>query len=127
MRLRHANFLTDENIHREVVEFLRHTERCDVIDVKESGLHGTDDLTLLRLAYREQRIVLTHDADFGTLAVATQEPIWGIIYLRPGHIQPGFTIGSLKTLFEQELEPAPPFIIVAKRSGDTVQIRVRAL
>jgi predicted nuclease of predicted toxin-antitoxin system len=121
-----ALYLTDENIHADVVAFLR-SEGCDVLDVKESGLAGTDDLPLIRRAHVEQRIVLTHDSDFGKLAVAAGEPMVGIVYLRPGHIRPTFVIEMVKTVFSQALQLTPPFILVARRSGNTVRIRVRNL
>ncbi len=126
MKLRGGRFLADENIHVDVVAFLR-SDGCDVLDVKEAGLDGSDDLSLLRLTVAETRVVLTHDSDFGTLAMAAHEPITGIIYLRPGHILPEFTAGTLRVLFDQELDPQPPFIIVAARNGSRVKTRLRQL
>ena len=126
MKLRGGRFLSDENIHADVVAFLQ-SEGCDVLDVKEEGLDGSDDLSLIRLSIVEARFVLTHDSDFGGLAMAAQEPIFGIVYLRPGHIQPDFTVGTIRVLFDQELDPQPPFIIVAVRNGSQVKIRLRAL
>ena len=79
MKLRGSRFLSDENIHADVVAFLR-SEGCDVFDVKEEGLDGSDDLILIRLSVAEARVVVTHDSDFGTLAIAAQEPIFGIVY-----------------------------------------------
>jgi predicted nuclease of predicted toxin-antitoxin system len=126
VNLRGAAYLTDENIHADVVAFLR-SEGCDVLDVKESGLIGADDLPLIRRAHAEQRVVLTHDSDFGKLAVAAGEPIVGIVYLRPGHILSAFVIEMVRTLFGQALQLTPPFIVVARRSGSTIRIRVRNL
>ncbi len=126
MKLRGSRFLSDENIHADVVAFLR-SEGCDILDVKEEGLNGADDLFLIRFSFAEARVVLTHDSDFGTLAMAAQEPIFGIIYLRPGHIHPEVTAGTVRALLDQELDPQPPFIIVAVRSGSRVKIRLRAL
>ena len=124
MRLTDFDFLTDENIDAAVVEFLR--ERgLRVRDVKEDRLFEEEDITLLRLALSERRIVLTHDADFGMLAVAAGEPYLGILYLRPGHIRSEFTVGTLRTVFTQDISLAPPFIIVAARLGDRVKVRVR--
>jgi predicted nuclease of predicted toxin-antitoxin system len=116
--------LTDENIDAEIVIFLR-SRGFDVRDVKEDGLVGSDDLPLLQLAVSENRMVLTHDSDFGTLAILNGEPYIGIVYLRPGHIKPAFTIGTLRTLLAQEQEVSPSFIIVAVRSGENVRIRIR--
>jgi predicted nuclease of predicted toxin-antitoxin system len=108
------------------VTFLR-GERCDVLDVKESRLIGSDDLLLIRRAFAEQRVVLTHDSDFGALAVAAGEPITGIVYLRPGHIRAEYTVDTLRTLFGRQLKLTPPFIIVARRVDNKVRIRIRAL
>lgn len=74
--LRDHPLLTDENMHPAVVQYLR-SEGMNVLDVKESGLIGTDDLKLVRLATAQGRVIVTHDRDFGALAVATLEPIVG--------------------------------------------------
>jgi len=97
------------------------------LDVKESGLVGSSDLTILRKAYEENRVVLTHDSDFGQLAVARLEPVLGIVYLRPGHFDPSFTLATLDTLFEEIHEIAPPFIVVAERVANRVKIRIRRI
>lgn len=124
MRLSEFRLLTDENIDPGIVHFLR-AQGFDVLDAKEQGLMGSDDLTLLRLSQAENRVVLTHDSDFGTLAVAAAEPFVGIIYLRPGHFQAEFTIGSLEAILAQDIDLNPPFIIVAVRTGNRIKVRVR--
>jgi predicted nuclease of predicted toxin-antitoxin system len=126
LRLRDFAFVAGENIHPEVVRHLRSAGH-DVLDVKEAGLHGVDDLTLIRKSVGEKRVVLTHDSDFGTLAVAAGEPVLGIIYLRPGHINVEFTMGSLSTLLAQDLGLDPPFIIVAEHTPHKVRIRMRKI
>ncbi len=126
MNLRGFRFLTDENIHPEVASFLR-AQGCDVLDTKEAGLAGADDLTLIRRATAEGRVILTHDSDFGTLAIAAAEPATGIVYLRPGHIRPDFTIQALIAVFECELDLSVPFLIVAQRTPTGVRLRVRRL
>lgn len=126
MNLRRFRFLADENIHTDVVSFLRGLG-CDVREVRERGLLGRDDISLLREAMQDNRVVLTHDSDFGALAVAAGEPIVGILYLRPGHIRSLFTIESLRALLGQEHEVKSPFLIVVDRRGSAVRIRVREL
>jgi predicted nuclease of predicted toxin-antitoxin system len=118
--------LTDENLHPEVSQWLRR-EGFDVLDVKDEDLFGASDLALVRRARAERRIILTHDRDFGRLIITSAEPVTGIVYLRPGHLDPRFTIGSLRTLFQQTDLPAPPFIIVVERSDNDVRLRLRAL
>lgn len=126
MRLEGCAFLADENIHPGVVAFLR-ARGSDVLDVKEEGLEGSDDAKLMRLAVDQGRLILTHDSDFGALAVASGEPVIGIVYLRPGHIQPEFTIETLGVVLAQSLDVNPPFLLVAARSGLKVRVRVREL
>jgi predicted nuclease of predicted toxin-antitoxin system len=126
LRLRDFSFLTDENIHSAVVADLR-AQGFDALDVCEEGWRGAEDAALLRLACSLNRIVVTHDRDFGNLSIARLEPVVGIIYLRPGHIDPKFTIETLHLLFQQDVEITPPFLVVAKRTGSDVTIRLRRL
>ena len=126
MKLRDFAILADENIRAEVAAYLRSCGH-DVLAVRESSLIGASDVTLIRTAMAERRAVYTHDSDFGALAVAAREPILGIVYLRPGHLDPEFTIETLRILFDQDPDVRPPFIIVAARSGPNVRIRVRLL
>ncbi len=83
--------LADENVHPEVVAFLRE-EGCDILSVSEQKRFGLPDIEALRLARKSKRVVLTHDRDFGGLAVLNVRPFTGIVYLRPGHINAEFTI-----------------------------------
>ena len=124
MKLTDFGLLTDENIDAQIVAFLR-SQKFNVRDVKEEGLVGSEDVLLLRLAMAGNRVVVTYDSDFGTLAIAAGEPYLGLLYLRPGHFKPEFTVGTLQILLEQNPEVTPPFIAVGARSGTRVKIRVR--
>ncbi len=84
-------------------------------------------MDLLRLATAQGRVVVTHDADFGTLAIHQNEPLVGLVYLRPGHIDPQFTIATVQTVLNNDPEVVPPFVLVAKRTGSSVMIRIRHL
>lgn len=118
--------LVDENTHPDVVAFLR-TSGHDVESIVEKRLFGRSDVDVLRLAHQSGRAVLTHNSDFGSLAIVQGEPFTGVVYLRPGHIRPGFTIQTLKAISAQSLDVRPPFIIVAERRRRAVRIRVRQL
>ena len=118
--------LADENIHPAVIEFLRSLQ-AEVATVAELGLRGTDDQAILRAAFESSQVVLTHDRDFGTLALAAGQPVLGIIYIRPGHILPEFTIGTLEAIFGSSLTPQPPFLLVATRRAETVRLRLRQM
>jgi predicted nuclease of predicted toxin-antitoxin system len=124
VKLADFGLLTDENIDEQIVSFLR-SQGFRVKDVKEENLVGSDDVTLLRLAMAENRVVVTHDSDFGTLAIAAGEPSVGLLYLRPGHFKPEFTIDTMRILLAEDLDLTPPFIVVAVRSGGNVKIRIR--
>lgn len=126
MKLRQFPLLTDENIDPDVVAGLRQLG-FDVLDVMENGREGADDIDLLRWATSQGRVVVSHDADFGTLAVLQNEPLVGLVFLRPGHIDSKFTMEMIEVLLQADLELTPPFVLVARRSGDQVTIRLRAL
>ena len=81
MKIQDVKILTDENISPKVVGFLRNVG-LDVLDVKEQHWHGQNDEVLLDIAFRDHRFILTHDSDFGTLAVNKGKPYYGILYLR---------------------------------------------
>ncbi len=126
MKLVDFGLLADENIHPEVVAFLRQ-QGLDVIAAREQALIGASDVALIKAATGQDRLILTHDRDFGRLAVAALKPITGIIFLRPGHIDPSFTIGSLRALLDTELALDPPFVLVAERLKSELRIRLRKL
>jgi predicted nuclease of predicted toxin-antitoxin system len=117
--------LADENVHPEVIYFLRKAG-LDVHSVAEQGKFGLPDKEVLRQATEAGRVVLTHDSDFGGLALLGAKFV-GIIYLRPGHILPDFTIKTLTAIRDNAPQVTPPFILVAERVGGTVKIRVRQL
>ena len=117
--------LADENVHPDVIVFLRKIG-LDIESVAEQGQFGLPDSQVLQQANESNRVVLTHDSDFGGMAVFGAK-FTGIIYLRPGHIRADFTIKALEAIQDNAPEVKPPFILVAERTGDTVKIRVRQL
>ncbi len=126
MNLAECAFLTDENIHPGVVEFLR-SKKLDVVTTEEAGLQGKSDESLLHVSHKQNRIVLTHDRDFGKLAIAQLQPLVGIIFLRPGHKDADFSIKTLTAIFNANIEVQPPFIIVGQKIGKEIRIRVRTV
>jgi predicted nuclease of predicted toxin-antitoxin system len=73
-------FLIDENIHADVVAWLRSMGQ-DVLYAAES-LSGFSDEQLLELARQETRIIITDDKDFGELTFHRRAVSSGIILLR---------------------------------------------
>src|SRR4051794_5445992 len=117
--------LTDENIHPTVLEALVGVGR-DARSVRTEGLAGKEDREILHHAHSRRWVILTHDSDFGTLAIREGQPYTGIIYLRPGHILPEFVLEILEAVRTLTLEPSPPFMIVAERRENLVRVRVRS-
>lgn len=72
--------LTDENIGLEVVEFLR-SKRHSVLSAIE-GYQGYSDLKILKIAARDNRVIITSDTDFGELIFYHKLPHRGVILLR---------------------------------------------
>lgn len=118
--------LTDENVDPDVIAHLRQIG-FEVGDVVESNLQGADDVDLLKLAVSQGRVIVTHDADFGTLAILKNEPLVGIVYLRPGHIDAKFTIESIDAVLQANPDLSAPFVLVVKRAGNNIKVRIRRL
>ncbi len=119
------SLLADENIHPVVISKLQ--EGGYEISALPQDKIGSSDQEVLELAYQAGRVILTHDSDFGWLAVVQSHPMIGIIYLRPGHIDASYTLDTLQALSNKDIDVHAPFIIVAERTGDIVNIRVRQL
>jgi predicted nuclease of predicted toxin-antitoxin system len=117
--------LADENIHPEVISLFRQ-EGFDIESVSESGRFGLPDTEVLAEVAQAGRVVITHDRDFGGLALMGMEFV-GIIYLRPGHIRTDFTMETIHAIRDHSPQVKPKFILVAMRTFDTVKIRVRQL
>ncbi len=117
-------FLTDENIQPTVIEFLK-SQSFDTVDVFSLQLNSKSDKEILLLAKQLDRVILTHDADFGQIIFYEKITFKGLIYLQPGHIKPSFTIQTLNALIKSEIELVEPFIIVAEQKQGKVKIRIR--
>jgi predicted nuclease of predicted toxin-antitoxin system len=114
----------DENIDDEVFQFLK-SEGFDVVWSKDLVGVGAKDSAILKAAFINSQLVLTHDRDFGALAFASKNPFFAIMYLRPGHLTAAFTIESIRTLLLRDPEFTPPFVVVCERVRDEITLRIR--
>lgn len=126
MELRDFDFLADENIDPDVVSHMRNIG-LNVMDVKEEQWQGYSDKQLLQIATDTQRVILTHDSDFGRIAFTEFLLQTGIIYIRPGHINATFHIATIQTLLATKLNLEFPFMLVAEHIAGKIKIRVRLL
>jgi len=90
--------------------------------------------TMIQQCFRQRRWrrstflkIQTHDSDFGALTIHQGEPVIGEVNLRPGHINPRSTIDTLTTVLGADPDLAVPFLLVARRRGDSVTLRIRHL
>ena len=120
MKLQDVKILTDENISPKVVSFLRNVG-FDVLDVKEQHWYGQNDEVLLDIAYRDHRFVLTHDSDFGTLAVNKGTPYYGILYLRLKNLKSTNVIRVCDHVLRKDLDVSSGTILVIEET----RIRIR--
>jgi len=74
-------FLLDENVDIRLKAHLLSLGH-DVTAIAEDYPRCLEDLDVLALAHREQRIVITNDRDFGELAVQTRKEHAGVINFR---------------------------------------------
>lgn len=117
--------LIDENIHPEVVRSLA-VDGGNIVTALDAGLGGQPDREVLRRAHSAGRVVLTHDSDFGALVILDGEPFTGIIYLRPGHMQPRFVLEMLRSIETSGLDVTSPFLLLAERRGARIRMRLRS-
>jgi len=112
--------VADMDIAAPVVQFLR-SQGVDILSAREEGWGTHTDSQILARAHAMERFVLTHDADFGTLAMHRGEPITGILYLRPGGRPPMQVIADVQALLEAPIDWTPPVIAVYR----TGRLRLR--
>ena len=117
--------LADENIHPKVVAALA-ARGSGIASVADVGLQGRSDREILAYSHARQWVVITHDRDFGMLSIRERQPYFGIVYLRPGHINPEFVVEMLDSLAARDLDVSPPFLLVAERHEDALRVRVRS-
>ena len=72
--------LADEGVDRPIVTALRNAG-FDVVYILETN-QGAEDEFILSLAYRDERILITQDKDFGELVYRLQQVHYGIILIR---------------------------------------------
>ena len=103
--------VADANIAVAIVRFLR-LQGVDVVSVREEGRQHHEDEDILANAHAMRRFVLTHDSDFGRLAIHLKHPITGIIHLRPGGRPSAEVIADLQELLKMQVDWTPPLIAV---------------
>jgi len=88
-------FLLDECVPTYITALLR-DEGHDILDPRDVGLRGADDRTLLEIAAREGRVIITRDLGFNLLFVRDLQPKELVLLRYPEMLTPK----SVTKLFE---------------------------
>lgn len=119
--------LADENINPEVVSGLR-ALGCQIATVAELGLAGAPDTAILQRAMADARVVVTHDPDFGRLALQGESLSTGVVFVRPGHISSAVVLAALVAANGAAGELPIPFLLtVEQKASSGLRVRVRQL
>jgi predicted nuclease of predicted toxin-antitoxin system len=107
-----VRFLLDQHIDARILFYL--SERGhDVTRVARHYPAGLPDRDILATAYREQRILVTHDRDFGELVFVHLLPHAGVILLRLGPLVPlATTTSRLDHVLSQHAHELDQFVVV---------------
>jgi predicted nuclease of predicted toxin-antitoxin system len=75
-----VKFLLDQDVYALTARFLVNTG-YDIVTAREIGMSRANDEEILKLAQKQQRILITRDRDYGNL-VFVKSIGSGVIYLR---------------------------------------------
>ena len=113
--------IANENIAATAIRRLRQNGH-EHLSVKES-MQGADDQSILRRAEAEQRLVVTHDKDFGELAYRYRLPAsCGIILFRLSTLDPSTDIQRMLDVIESRSDWTGRYSVVTHD-----RIRMRSL
>lgn len=110
-------FLADVGVSRTSAGELRQRGH-DVVHLSEERLHRLPDDEILRLAQREQRVILTFDLDFGDLLAAGAFSLPSVIIFRLQDQTPASVTPRLLNLIaerERDLEEGSIVIVEDRR------------
>ena len=91
-------FLVDECTGPTVAKWLK-SKGHDVFSVYDKS-RGSDDETILKIAYKEKYVLITNDNDFGDLIFRHKKPHKGVILLRLDDNRPDNKIAVLDKLLK---------------------------
>jgi predicted nuclease of predicted toxin-antitoxin system len=116
-------FLADMGISPKTVAFLRDLGH-DAVHLHALGMDRLPDPAILELARAENRILLTHDLDFGELIAAGGETLPSVIVFRLRRMKPESVNHHLQGIITRHRESLERGAIVSVVEG---QARVRLL
>jgi predicted nuclease of predicted toxin-antitoxin system len=113
------HIIANENVSATVIRELR-SRGHDVVSVKES-MRSAPDHAVLRRAAEENRLVITHDKDFGALAFRWELPASsGVILFRLSGDNPDADNRRILNVLEQRTDWPGHFCVV---TNDRIRVR----
>ena len=125
MKILDLPLLLDENIPDLLAVQLR-AEGREVMTAREAELIAADDSQVLAVARSSGRVIITQDRDFCRLAFRRGETCRGIVFLRPGHLDPTILLEMVRAAAAMEALPVP-FVVVVHRRAQRLLVRVRPI
>lgn len=110
-------------ISPETVRWLRQ-QGSDALHLHEQGFDRLSDSAILAKARAEQRILLTHDLDFGQLLAGSGATLPSVILFRLTDMRPESVNHQLEQILRQAQKDLMQGAIISVREG---QIRVHPL
>lgn len=112
-------FLLDQSADARLIPHLQ-ANAHDATRVGREYPHSLPDEEVLAIAFREQRILIASDLDFGDLVVRLRHPHAGVILFRLGATDLATKIRRLDDVLRDHADQLDRFIVVTLQS-----IRVR--
>ena len=113
-------FLLDQSADARLVPYLSALGH-DVTRIAREHPPGLPDPEVLDIAFRERRVLITHDRHFGGLVFVEHQPHAGVILLRLGSPPPlTLTIDRLTEVFTAYAHVLDAFIVV---TPDRIRVR----
>ncbi len=106
-------FLANENFPKPSIDMLRNNG-CDVLSISEIK-PGSSDEVVMQMATSDNRTILTHDSDYGTLVYKYgYRPSGGVVYLRLGSFEPSDPGIILLDLIQSKTQFESSFTVVGR-------------
>ena len=116
-------FLADMGISPKTVAFLQSLGH-DAVHLHDQDLDRLEDPAILAKAQEEDRILLTHDLDFGELIAVSGARLPSIVVFRLRNMRPEMVSRYLQGIIDQHGESLEKGAIISVTEG---QVRVRLL
>jgi predicted nuclease of predicted toxin-antitoxin system len=114
-----VKFLIDASSDARHVGHLRSLDH-DVTRVGTDYPANMKDVDILALAYREQRILITDDRDFGELVFRLRQPHTGVIYLRLDTTRFEVRARRVEDVLASHADHLDEFLVV---TADSIRVR----